>query len=161
MSLGRNSLGRAVRSWHSFPEKLWCPIPGGTQSQVGWGPGQPELVGGSTGHGRGWGWVIFTDFLTQTILWWFCENSMKISGHCIYHTDLDQGIFRLKTLSTVVYNDFNNISSMAVLQFQAVSLQRFYRLQWRTILMKISFKNVGIWPNILRIIYVISKDYVC
>ena len=27
------------------PEKLWCPIPGGAQGQVGWGPGQPELVG--------------------------------------------------------------------------------------------------------------------
>jgi len=28
------------RRWHSCPEKLWCPIPGGTQGQVGWGPGQ-------------------------------------------------------------------------------------------------------------------------
>jgi len=36
---------RAVRLWHSCPEELWCPIPGGTQGQVGWGPGQPELVG--------------------------------------------------------------------------------------------------------------------
>jgi len=36
---------RAVRCWHSSPEKLWCSIPGGTQGQVGWGPGQPELVG--------------------------------------------------------------------------------------------------------------------
>jgi len=44
---------RAVRRWHSCPEKLWCPIPGGTQGQVGWGPGQPELVGGSPAHGRG------------------------------------------------------------------------------------------------------------
>jgi len=31
---------RAVRHWHSCPEKLWRPIPGGTQGQVGWGPGQ-------------------------------------------------------------------------------------------------------------------------
>ena len=36
-----------------------CPNPGGTQGQVGWGPGQPELVGGSPAHGRGWGWVGF------------------------------------------------------------------------------------------------------
>ena len=36
---------RAVRCWHSCPEKLWCPIPEGTQGQVGWGPGQPELAG--------------------------------------------------------------------------------------------------------------------
>jgi len=31
-----------------------CPIPGGTQAQVGWGPGQPELLGG-TAHGRALG----------------------------------------------------------------------------------------------------------
>jgi len=43
----------AVRHWHSCPGKLWCPIPGGAQGQVGWGPGQPELVGGSPTHGRG------------------------------------------------------------------------------------------------------------
>ena len=29
------------------------PIPGGFQGQVGWGPGQPDLVGGSPAHGRG------------------------------------------------------------------------------------------------------------
>jgi len=27
------------------PEKLWCPIPGGTQGQVGWGPGQLSCWG--------------------------------------------------------------------------------------------------------------------
>ena len=27
-------------------------IPGGAQDQVGWGPGQPELVGGSLAHSR-------------------------------------------------------------------------------------------------------------
>jgi len=30
-----------------------CPIPGGIQGQAGWGPGQPDLVGGSPAHGRG------------------------------------------------------------------------------------------------------------
>jgi len=30
-----------------------CPIPGGVQGQVGWGPGQPYLVGGSPVHARG------------------------------------------------------------------------------------------------------------
>ena len=30
---------RVVRCWHSCPVKLWCPIPGGAQGQVGWGPG--------------------------------------------------------------------------------------------------------------------------
>ena len=33
-------------SWHCCPESCGCPIPAGTQGQVGWGPGQPELVGG-------------------------------------------------------------------------------------------------------------------
>jgi len=44
---------RAVRRWHSCPEKLWCPIPGSAQGQVGWGPGQPGLVGGNPAYGRG------------------------------------------------------------------------------------------------------------
>jgi len=35
-----------LRRWHSCPEKLWCPILGGAQGQLGWGSGQPELVGG-------------------------------------------------------------------------------------------------------------------
>ena len=45
----------AVRPWHSCPEKLWCPIPGDAQGQAGWGPGQPELVGGSPAHSTGLG----------------------------------------------------------------------------------------------------------
>ena len=36
---------RAVRPWHSCPEKLWCPIPGGAQGRVGWGPGQLSWQG--------------------------------------------------------------------------------------------------------------------
>ena len=35
------------------------PIPGSAQGQVGWGFGQPGLVGGIPAHGRGWNWVIF------------------------------------------------------------------------------------------------------
>jgi len=30
-----------------------CPISAGAQGQVGWGTGQPELVGDSPVHGRG------------------------------------------------------------------------------------------------------------
>ena len=30
-----------------------CPIPGGIQGQVGWGPGQPGLVVGDPAHSRG------------------------------------------------------------------------------------------------------------
>jgi len=29
-----------------------CPIPGGVQAQIGWGPGQPNLLGGSPVHSR-------------------------------------------------------------------------------------------------------------
>ena len=35
-----HAMGRAAPHQLSCPEKLWCPIPGGTQGQVGWGPGQ-------------------------------------------------------------------------------------------------------------------------
>lgn len=35
-----------------IPEKLWIPIHGVAQGQVGLGPEQPELVKGSPDHGR-------------------------------------------------------------------------------------------------------------
>ena len=55
--LGRNSLLRGIGT--GCKEKLWMPHPWKC-SRPGWmGPGQPELVGGSPAHGRGWGWVIF------------------------------------------------------------------------------------------------------
>jgi len=57
-----------VRHWHSCPEKLWCPIPGGTQGQVGWGPGQPELVGAALPTARvEAGWAL-RSIPTQDIL---------------------------------------------------------------------------------------------
>jgi len=47
-----------VRFWHCCPEKRGCPIPGGAQGN-GWGPGQPELVGGNqTAAGLGTGWAV-------------------------------------------------------------------------------------------------------
>jgi len=46
---------RVVRPRHSCPEKLWCPIPGGAQGQVGWDSEKPALVGSSPAHGRGIG----------------------------------------------------------------------------------------------------------
>ena len=36
-----------------------CPILGDAQDQTGWGPGQPELVGGSQPMARGWCCVVF------------------------------------------------------------------------------------------------------
>jgi len=35
---------RVVRSWNGLPRGFGCPIPGGVQGQVGWGPEQPGLV---------------------------------------------------------------------------------------------------------------------
>jgi len=48
-----------VRCWHSCPEKLWCPIPGGAQGQVGWGPGQLSWWGAALPTAVGWNWFIF------------------------------------------------------------------------------------------------------
>ena len=37
-----------------FAQKGWgCPISGGSQGQVGWDPGQPDLVAGNLAHSRG------------------------------------------------------------------------------------------------------------
>jgi len=41
---GKSFPQRAVRPWHSCPESCGCPIPGGAQGHIGWGPGQPELL---------------------------------------------------------------------------------------------------------------------
>ena len=49
--------GKVVRCWHR--RSCGCPIPGGTQGQVGWGPGQPGLVGGVPAHVRGCNWMGF------------------------------------------------------------------------------------------------------
>jgi len=52
-----------VRHWHMLPRKAvdTPSIPGDAQGQVGWGPGQPELVGIGTG------WAL-RSFPTQTTL---------------------------------------------------------------------------------------------
>ena len=36
-----------------------CPIPGGVQVQIEWGPGQPELVGGNLHMTRNWNQMFF------------------------------------------------------------------------------------------------------
>ena len=59
---------RVVRRWHSCPEKLWCPIPGGAQGQVGWGPGQLSWWGAALPMAQGGdGWAL-ASLPTQTIL---------------------------------------------------------------------------------------------
>lgn len=42
---------RVVR--HRVPRGCGCPIPAGAQGQAGWGPGQPDPLGGVTACGRG------------------------------------------------------------------------------------------------------------
>ena len=42
-----------ARPWHSYPEKLWYPIPGGIQDQVGWGLGSLSWWGTAC-QNRGW-----------------------------------------------------------------------------------------------------------
>jgi len=46
-----------VRPWQCCSESCGCPIPAGAQGRVGWGHGQPELVGTAlpmVGGGDGW-----------------------------------------------------------------------------------------------------------
>jgi len=42
----------AQRGWE-------CPIPGGAEGQVGWCPGQPDLMGGNQPMAGRWKWVVF------------------------------------------------------------------------------------------------------
>ena len=76
---------KAVRHWHSCPERCGCPNPEGARCQVGWGPGQPQLLSGSTAHGRGLGLggiygpfqpKPFYDSVTELVL---CRTSYSFS----------------------------------------------------------------------------------
>jgi len=42
-----------VRPCAAAQRSCRCPIPGGAQGQVEWGPAQPELVDDSPAHSRG------------------------------------------------------------------------------------------------------------
>ena len=39
--------------WHWLPREVGKLHPWRFQGQIGWGPGQPDLVGGNHAHGRG------------------------------------------------------------------------------------------------------------
>jgi len=45
--LGSEALAKAAQGG------CGCPISGGIQGQVGWDPGQPDLVSGNRAHSRG------------------------------------------------------------------------------------------------------------
>jgi len=45
-----------VSHWYRWPKgSCGCHIHGGVQGQVGWGPGQPDLMVGNPAHSRGVG----------------------------------------------------------------------------------------------------------
>ena len=80
---------RAVRPWHCCPGSCGCPIPGGAQGQVGWGPEQPELLGATSPWQGAWNWMGFkipSKPNPYTILWnlkVFGSFTVKdIWGHC-------------------------------------------------------------------------------
>lgn len=57
----KRMLSSSIHSWAQLPkEAVSAPsIPGGDQSLVGWGPGQPEVVGGWPARSRGrTGWSL-------------------------------------------------------------------------------------------------------
>lgn len=55
------------------------PIPGGTQGQVGWGPGQLPQVGGSPADARGVEHDDLWDpFQPTSLILWFCEYSVSM-----------------------------------------------------------------------------------
>lgn len=65
-----------LRGWWgsgaSYPESCECPLPGGAQGQVGWGPGQPELVGGNQPTAGGWdqvGFKVLSNLSLSMIPW--------------------------------------------------------------------------------------------
>jgi len=64
-----------------------CPVPGGVQGQVGWGPGQPGLVlngevgGSARGRGVGDSWSL-RSLPTQAILS-FCDSVMYFHLLCL------------------------------------------------------------------------------
>jgi len=50
LEVGGNFLLRRRAVAQAAQRSCGCPISGGAQGQVGWGPGQPELVGGNPAH---------------------------------------------------------------------------------------------------------------
>jgi len=71
------------------PESCGCPIRGNSQGQVGWGPGQPNPVGGNQPMAGSWDWMGFkvpSNPNHSVILWFSSEYKFlieiisKISG---------------------------------------------------------------------------------
>ena len=74
------------KDWYSCPESCGCPIPGGAQGWVGWGPGQPELVGGSqptAGVGNGWAGPT-SNSLQETVIRLDLFWSLKREKHNVF-----------------------------------------------------------------------------
>ena len=77
-----------MRCWHCCPEICGCPIPGGAQGWVGWGPGQPELVGSAIpwqGDGTGWTHILSSPnhsvilWLHDYVILWHTSSSSRLA----------------------------------------------------------------------------------
>ena len=55
---------------HAAQSNCGCSIPGGVQGHIGWGPGQPELVGGGSSNGK----VVGTDLSFKVSLKLSCDS---------------------------------------------------------------------------------------
>jgi len=43
---------QVMRHRNRLPKEVWCPNSGDVQGQVGWDPGQPDLLGDNPAYGR-------------------------------------------------------------------------------------------------------------
>lgn len=86
-------VGKVLEQVPGSPKKLWCPVPVGTQGQLGWGPVQAELLGGSPACSReGWNWMIFqvpSNPNHSLILWKSCDllSVPRECSSCITRND--------------------------------------------------------------------------
>jgi len=76
---------RVVRPWHRFLREAMCG-PGGVQDQVGWSPGQPDLVQGNQPmptHGVGLRSLPTQPFCESMTLWcvWGGDWSVRTAVH--------------------------------------------------------------------------------
>ena len=82
--IGKNSL---LREWWgtstAAQRDSGFPIPGCAQGQIGWGPGQPDLMSGNTAHSKE---LELDDLQTQAILWLYDSKAgtpaAAVREHC-------------------------------------------------------------------------------
>ena len=134
-----------MRRWHSCPEKLWCPIPGGAQGQVGWGPGQLSWRGAAlptAGDGAGW---ALRALPTQTILWSLYKRNCYEDAACS-----DKMNFSLRLRSLLPNSRFKTGFCPESLSCSAVEMLKFFSLHSRISLFSSPYP---IWPTYGQFLY--------